>query len=77
VSRGALSRGVKTFANYNYLISRVPSFLIESRATPGICASIYIKQKLKYLHNCLYCFIKRIHNSHTWYFNSNRLNVIL
>jgi hypothetical protein len=42
----AVSRGVKTFANYNYfyimpyLISRVPSFLIESRATPGISASI-------------------------------------
>jgi hypothetical protein len=39
---GAL--GVKTFANYMYfyiiyLISRVPSFLIESRATPGISSS--------------------------------------
>jgi hypothetical protein len=49
VSTGVLFLGVlKTFANYNYfyiipyLISRVPSFLIESRATPGISASIEI-----------------------------------
>jgi hypothetical protein len=42
---GAVSRGVKTFANYNYfyiipyLISLIPSFLTESRARPGISAS--------------------------------------
>jgi hypothetical protein len=45
---GSISPGVKTFANYNYvyimpyLISRVPLFLIESRATPGISANILI-----------------------------------
>jgi hypothetical protein len=49
---GAGSRGVNTFVNYNYLyimpylISRVPSFLIESRSTPGISASIYIYKRL-------------------------------
>jgi hypothetical protein len=49
VSTGACFSGVKTFANYNYfyimpyLISRVPSFLIGTRATPGIFSSnIYI-----------------------------------
>jgi hypothetical protein len=56
MSTGALSPGVKIFANYNiiyimpYLIYRVPSFLIESRATPSISASNSI-QFNSFIHN--------------------------
>jgi hypothetical protein len=48
---GVLSQGVKIFANYNYfyvmrkLSSRVPTFLIESQATLGICASDLYKPR--------------------------------
>jgi hypothetical protein len=48
VSTGGSFLGVKTLLNDDYfyimpyLDSRVPSFLIESRETPGILASIYI-----------------------------------
>jgi hypothetical protein len=51
VSTGGSFSGVKTFAKYDYfhimpsLIYRIPTFLIESRATPGISASININQE--------------------------------
>jgi hypothetical protein len=49
--QGALSQGVKTIAYYNYLISRVFSFLIESQPMPRISASVLYTQKLTKITN--------------------------
>jgi hypothetical protein len=52
---------MKTLANYDYflnekLISRVPSFLTEFRATPGVLASTYnIKEEVV---GCCACIIR-------------------
>jgi hypothetical protein len=61
---GALSRGMKTLAinDYFYIMSqiiyRVPSFLKESRAAPGILAStcITVKWQIYYSSKRYLCF---------------------